>query len=463
MYKPPIRFLAALLLVVLLCSTAQATNLLITVQDNLDATPIPQATVYQGSSVVGRTTASGTFLLAHDSTEDLYLRVTKSGYLDWEGIVDMDATSLLVNLTKEAVVLNVRLYDSDSLSPVADADVDLTPASQTVTKKPDANGFASFPFTAYPLYDPMTNAENYQTQASRTVEIGTVDKEVQYWLMRNDRFSFVVSDTDNNPVEGAAIYLDSELKGSTDSRGILFLQVERDEPYVIEVKKDGYQDYKERRRISGDDALISIEISKVPVGAFVTVYDEQQSPVEGATVYLDNVVAGTTDGSGKYVFEDLTSGVYQMEIQKEGYETVRQTISVEKQGDEFTADLQYSQAELTVFVQSRDQKVISGARVFVNGNDLGTSGDNGQVTTNVKYNTQYNITAMKDGYQTRSVVNTVIVGNETSSVTLILEKNLDWGFIGLVGVGAVVLLLVLFLIRHRSRKPGRHVIRRDEI
>ena len=63
MYKHRIRFLFVLLCLIAFCSAAQATNLLITVQDNLDNTTVPHATVYLSGANVGMTNNAGQFLL----------------------------------------------------------------------------------------------------------------------------------------------------------------------------------------------------------------------------------------------------------------------------------------------------------------------------------------------------------------------------------------------------------------
>jgi hypothetical protein len=463
MYNHLFRFLPALLLIILLCGTAQATNLQITVQDSLDNTTIAQAAVYQAGVNVGRTTAGGTYLIVHSGLGDLNIRIVKSGYEDWQNTVGMNVTSLLANMTRKTLVLKVLLYDSDSFAMISNAEVKLTYNNATETKKSDSNGLASFAVMANTIYDIAISAPYYQSQVPRAIEIGAENKEVQYWLMRNDRFSVIVTDSSKNPIQGAEVYIDSQLKGKTDTRGFLILQVEREKPYVIEVKKDGYQSFVERKTIGADEALITIQISKVPIGAFVSVYDENRAPVEGAAVYMDAAVAGNTDPYGKYVFGNIVAGAYQLEVRKDGYVTVKKTITISKQGDAFTIDLPYEQADLTIYVQDKDQKVIPDARVLVNGNTIGLSNANGQIATKVKFNTVNNVTAQKDGYQAASVQRSILIGNASSSVTLTMERNLDWGFIALVVIGAAIVLLVFAAIRRMSNKPGRHIIRRNEI
>jgi hypothetical protein len=463
MYKHLFRFLFALLLVFIVCGTAQATNLQITVQDSLDNTTISQATVYLNGANIGMTTSTGTYLITHSGLADLNLRVIKSGYDDWEQTVAMNTTSLLVNMTRKSLILKVRLYDSDSTAMISGADVKLTGNNVTETQKTDSNGIASFAVKANMVYDIAITAPYYQSWNPAPVEIGAENREVQYWLLRNDRFSFVVTDKNNKPVADAEVYIDAVLKGKTDARGILTLQLERGNPVAIEVKKAGYESYIERKTIGENEALVSIEISKVPVGAFVSVFDENKKPVEDASVYLDDSLTGRTDQYGRYILGSIIAGSYQLEVRKNGYTTVKKQITVTKQGDIFTVDLPYEQTDLTVFTQDKEQKVVPGVKIFLNGDTIGSTNENGQVVAKVKYNTLYNITASKEGYQPATVEKEVIIGNSSGSATLSLEKNVDWGFVTLIIIGAVGVIILFALIRHVGRRSRRHIIRRDEI
>jgi len=463
MYNHLFRFLPALLVLILLCGTAQATNLQVTVQDSIDNITIAQATVYQDGVNVGRTTPAGTFLIVHSGLEDLNLKIVKSGYEDWENTVGMNVTSVLANMTRKTLVLKVVLYDSDSFSVIPNAEVKLTYNNATDTRTSDSNGIVSFAVMANTIYDVAISAPYYQSQAPKAIEIGAENKVVQYWLMRNDRFSFIVTDPNKTPLQSAEVFIDSVSKGKTDIRGFLTVQIERGKSYDIEVKKDGYQSFVERKTIGDDDALMTVQIAKVPIGAFVSVYDENRAPVQGAAVYLDSAVAGNTDSYGKYVFGNIVTGSYQLEVRKDGYVTVKETITISKQGDAFSIDLPYEQADVTVHVQDKDQKAIPDARVLVNGNAIGLTDANGQITAKLKFNTVSNITAQKDGYQTTSVQKSIIIGNTSSSVTLTMDRNLDWGFIALVVIGAGIIILVFAVIRRMSQKPGRHIVRRNEI
>jgi len=185
--------------------------------------------------------------------------------------------------------------------------------------------------------------------------------------------------------------------------------------------------------------------------------------VKDAGVYLDQVYAGSTDQYGRYVFGSIVAGTYQLEVKKDGYVATEKKIMVIKQGDDFILELPYEQVDLTVYVRDKDQKMIPGAAIELSGRLVGATNENGQVVTKLKYNTLYNISASKEGYQPVFTQKEIIIGNASGTVTLTVEKNLDWGFIILIVAGAIGVLVVFAIIRRMGQKPRRHIIRRNQI
>ncbi len=132
------------------------------------------------------------------------------------------------------------------------------------------------------------------------------------------------------PVPDAEVRIDNALVGKTDTRGSLIIPVTRGKVYTIEIKKGGYQTFTESRIISETDALYSVKLSKAPIGAFISVFDENHVPINGADVYINGTLSGTTNQSGRINFPNLVSGSYTVEVRKTGYVTVNRTIHIIK-------------------------------------------------------------------------------------------------------------------------------------
>ena len=462
MNKHLFRFLLALLFAILLCGAAQATILELTVLDNVDNTSVSQATVFIDGTNMGRTNNLGQFYVTHSETNDILLRVSMAGFDDWSKIVKRNITSLTVNLVRKSLKLSVNIYDSDTLAPIPGAEIVITADNATSAHTTDATGTAVFNVLGATLYAIEIRSPNYQTRTG-TVEFRSSDVSVQYALMSGNRFSFVVKDQDDFPVENAEVRIDNILAGKTDPRGILTTKVGRGKTYTFEVKKDGFQPYIITRSISETDELLTAVMSKAPVGAFIYVVDESKSPVNGADVYLNGEKAGSTNQYGRFILSNIVAGSFTVEIKKSGLVSVQKQINVTKQGDEFIIELPFETVDLNIFVQDKDKKVVPETTILINDGKIGVTDDHGQILAKVKLNAVHNVTAVKDGYKGVSVQKDIRQGNATPTLTLTLEKNLDWGFIGLVVAGALGVLLIFGIIRIGRSKTRHHIIRRNEI
>ena len=464
MYNLHPRFLFSLLLVLLLCSSAQATtNLLITVQDSLDNTTLPHATVFVNGANFALTNNNGQVYLTHAGVANQDIMVSMSGYNDWEQTVDMNATVLVVNLNRKTLTLKIDLFDSDTLGPISGANINVTALNQSQMKQTDVSGAATFAVTGATLYSVDIKAPNYEAR-SEVVNIGSENQEVQYKLLSGNSFSFVVTDQDTGrAIPGAEVRLNTILAGKTDDRGYLITPVTRGKSYSIEIKKDGFQTKTVVRTISENDAIYYATLSKAPIGAFVYVNDESRIPLSGADVYINGTLSGTTNEYGRTNFPNLTTGGYLLEARKSGYVTQDQAITVSGQSQDYTFNLPYESAALTIYVQDKDKKVVPNATISVDGNVAGVTDDNGQLLTHITFNTDVNITVTKEGYNPLSVQKQVIQGNGTAITTLILEKSIDWGLIGMIVIGAIAILVLFAAIRMFGRRKRRHVMRRNDI
>jgi hypothetical protein len=457
------RFLFALLCMLLLCSSVQATNLQISVQDSIDNSSIPHATVFLNGANYARANNLGQVYLTHSGLNDLDIRVSMTGYDDWSRQVNRNETSLFVNMSRKSLTLKVSLFDSDTLVPVSGALVNISAENVTQEKQTDISGSAMFGVNAATLYSVDIEATNYQPRHG-TVDMASENREIQYWLLSGNRFAIEIKDKDGkSPVPDAEVRIDSVLVGKTDIKGRLVIPVNRGKTYSVEIRKSSYQTFTESRIISESDAIYTVEIIKAPIGAFIYVFDENHVALNGADVYINGNLSGNTNQYGRSTFPSLVTGMYPIEIRKAGYVTVSRTIHVSNPNDDYTFNMTFENAELTLFVQDNEQKIVSNASISVNSNVLGVTDDHGQYKTYLKFNTLYNISASKDGYQPVSMQKQVIQGNATATATLTMEKSLDWGLITIIVAGIVGVLVLFAAIRMLGHRKRRHIIRRNDI
>jgi hypothetical protein len=463
MYSKRHRFLFSLLCLILLCSSVGATNLQISVQDSIDNSSIPHATVFLNGANYARANNLGQVYLTHAGLNDLNIRVSMTGYDDWSSLVSRNETSLLVNMSRKSLTLKVSLYDSDTLAPVSGARVNISAENVSLGKQTDITGSALFGVKAATLYSVDIEAPNYQPHRG-TVDMASENREAQYWMLPGNRFAIEIKDKDGKvPVPEAEVRIDALLVGKTDAKGRLIIPVTRGKTYLLEIRKAGYETVTESRIISDTDAIYSLEIIKAPVGAFIYVFDEKHAPITGADVYINGNLSGTTNQYGRSTFPTLVSGTYPVEIRKAGYVTVNRPLPISKPNEDYTFEMTFENAALTLFVQDNEQKFVQNASISINGNVIGVSDDHGQYTTNLKFNTLYNITASKDGYQPVSIQKQVIQGNATATATLTLEKSLDWGLITIIAAGIVGVLVLFAVIRMLGHRKRRHIMRRNDI
>ncbi|MCX6684594.1 MAG: carboxypeptidase-like regulatory domain-containing protein [Methanoregula sp.] len=464
MYRQKNRFLFILLCTLLLCSSSvQATILQITVQDSTDNSTIPRATVFLNGENYARTNNNGQVFLNYSGLNDPLIRVSMTGFNDWEKLVSKNETAVFVNLSRKSITLNVSLYDSDSLGLVSGARITISAENVTQTNLTDISGSTAFDVIANSRYSIDITTQNYQPR-NGVIDMGTENMGAQYWLLSNNRFSFVIKDkAEMVALPDAEVYIDTVLAGKTDARGVLTILVTRGKEYTIEIKKPGYQTISESRVISETDALYSGALSKAAVGAFIYSFDENHIPINGTDIYINGTLSGTTNQFGRSNFPNLVSGSYSVEVRKTGYTPVNRTIVVTNQGEDYNFEMSFENADLTLFVQEKDQKIVPDAIIIINGNSSGFTDDHGQFSTKVKFNTLYNITAIKDTYQPSGVQKQFALGNTTVSVTLIMEKSLDWGLITLIVIGAIGVLVLFAAIRLFNNRKRRHILRRNNL
>jgi len=420
-------------------------------------TPLAGALVYANNTLIGKTDDSGTIEVFSPGTEVIPLKVEKFGYDPWEGDIGENTTQILVELQKAKIALSVHLYDADTLDPVPGVSVTLEGDGSDSRVVSDSNGTAGFVVQSRTSYRIETDAEHYQP-ASMAVDIGISGKDVQVMLFRDDRFSIVVKDGDTgNPLAGARVFVEGIERGITDPKGVITLPMPRGKVYLIRVVMEGYEDYNGRQIVESDTAFLTIPVTKAPFTIFVSVYNEENDPVEGAFILVDNVTAGTTGRYGRAVLTNITAGRYILEVQHPGYVPARQPLVVAIQGEDVVTELLYRKENITIRTVEGSASPVPGVKISLNGEEVGFTSDRGTLPVLLRVDLPYTITAEKDGYHEVTIEQEISSSNMTPSLEIPMKRNFNWMLFSIAGIGVVAVIGAILVFRRRSggRSHGR--------
>jgi len=409
--------------------------------------------VYANSALVGKTDGSGNIEFSHPGTDTISVRVSKLGYDDWNGDIGVNTSTLLVQLMRRSLLLSAQVYDADTLAPIPGAQLSLSGERGQNTSVTDSNGTSSFVVEAESVYNLGIRAENYHSRDA-VVEMGLDTKTVQYMLMRDDRFSLLVKEEGSGlPVPDAGIFVDGVDRGSTDEKGLLTLQLPREKVYQVKIEKEGYEDYNERRIVGEEDAFVTILLSKSPYSLFISVYDEDKDPVEGAEVLVDDVAAGETSRFGRILIGNLTYGNYTLEVKHPDYSPARKPFTVTRTGDEITLELEFLKVNLTVNTVEGGSTPVPGVKISLNGDSAGETDEEGTLPIRLRPDVPYTISAEKEGYNPASVQREVRSADETSPVRISMERSINWVLAGgILAAIVVVIALAILVLQRKSRK-----------
>ena len=443
-------FIAIFFVLIFTGTACGATVLVQVLGRDENITPVTGALVYANNTLAGKTNDVGTLEFFSPTSEVIPIRVEKFGYDSWAGDIGTNTTQITVELQKAKEVLSVHLYDADTMDPLPNVSVTLEGEGSESTAIADQNGTAGFKVKARGSYQIGTDIEHYQP-VSIAVDMGTVDKDVQIMLFRDDRFSIVIKDGDSGvPLSGARVFVEGIERGVTDLKGVLTLPMARGKVYLFRVILDGYQDYNGRQIIESDTAFLTIPLTKAPFTIFVSVYNEDDDPVEGALVLVDNTPAGTTGRYGRAVLTNLSAGRYLLEVQHPGYVPDRRSLTVAVQGEDIVSELRYQKANFTIKTVEGSGSPVAGVKIRLNGEEAGFTSDGGVLSVPLRVNLSYTIGAEKEGYHQASIEQEISSSNKTSSLVIPMKRNFNWLLAGVAGIGVAAVIGTVLVLRRRK-------------
>lgn len=204
---------------------------------------------------------------------------------------------------------------------------------------------------------------------------------------------------DEGPVPDAAVRLrkDGEIAavGSTDQDGDFETGTIEAGDYTINVRKVGYRDLTTTLTIRGDvTEEIQLQSGTVPVTFRVVDRNfDPPRPVTDATITGSGIGTVQTQSNGVQQISAPVNSELTVSVTKDGYRTVDSTIQVEEQPltvnistrklPALSLDLLNSQVvvgqQTRVVVRDQYDAPVDGASVRLDGSQIGTTGDSGEV------------------------------------------------------------------------------------
>ena len=448
--------IALLVSCLLLCCTAQAVTLRISVADEKTGSALVDASIYADGDYIGSTASDGTYSYVHSGKKDLRLKVVRSGYRDWLDYVGADRTGIVVNMARKDEILTFELYDAGTLRPVVGALVRIEGDGVSSSGTSGSGGSTTFTVRAGALYNVEVRASGYY-DLSKTVQMENSGRVVQYWLFSSDLLAVQVRDgATSAPLEGAEVFVDSSRAGATDVDGKLPLHLQREKRYSLKVTAPDYQPYQEERYLDADDVLFLVHLSKSAYPVSITAFSEAMKPVEGAEVFLNGTLQGKTYQYGRFALSDVHAGTYQIAVRAPGYGDWSETRQVSGKGEDIVAELKYDRANVTIRAEGPDRKAVADAVIVIDGQAVGVTDSLGCFKTALTTNRAYAVTATREGYENITVDAEIPLGTSEFTVPLVMEQTFNpWVVVAGIGVVAAVVLGAALLVRRRRAGQSR--------
>lgn len=149
----------------------------------------------------------------------------------------------------------------------------------------------------------------------------------------NGTITGTVSDSNGNPVEGVSVSAsNTESTATTGADGTYTLSNVPVATLSVTFKKEGYQTASitvPASRFSNGTATVNATLTVAGAKITGTILDgaNENAPLEGATVTLNNGTSATTGSDGSFTIENLTVRDYTLSVSAEGYIASSITVS----------------------------------------------------------------------------------------------------------------------------------------
>ncbi|HJJ33218.1 MAG TPA: carboxypeptidase regulatory-like domain-containing protein [Methanocorpusculum sp.] len=297
---------------------------------------------------------------------------------------------------------------------------------------------------------------------TKTITVNAATPILSIQLIKEPPVLVTVIEEDGACIEGAEVIINGVSAGKTDQYGHLNVSMIRGANNTIRVKAVSHLDYLDPKCYVSSEvtALQPIVLSLAKISPLILIYNENNVPVAGAAVSVDGKLITYSDSYGRAQLPEYTAGVtYTLSISSDGYNPYTELKEFTTDTSDFVVTLQNKPdpaAAVRITVKT-DDRVLSGALVYFDGNNKGQTGLDGTYTTMVNPGTTVMISASADGYSGDTKTLTVQPGI-TNEVTILMKENIPTTLIGIGALAAIIVLLIVILIivgyKKRSKKSS---------
>lgn len=378
----------------------------------------------------------------------------------------------------ETVTVTVALADQAG-DPVGDADLTVTwdGGSKTVTTAGNGKAFVDVPEGAKVTVE--VSHPDYVRNEPYVID-EAAEEEVRVPVYQ--RGSLEVTATDGNgPVENARVIVRKggsvATVGRTSSEGTYATgDVEQGE-YSVTVVKSGY--LRNQTGVTVDGSVSQrMRIERGAVTLKVTVTDPHFSPpkpVEKAQIRVQSIGQVTTLADGTATVGVPVNSDLDLTVTRDGHEETTRSVTIGESKREINVSISRQPA---VSLKSVNNRVVTGEKVVVrvtdeygdpvtgatvkhNGDEVGETGESGELTVPINESGNHSLVATVEGLSSSEVTVEAISGERptrteaeatTSAEQLTVPQRLGVSSPGFAPLSAVLALLTLSVLALRSRR-----------
>jgi len=186
----------------------------------------------------------------------------------------------------------------------------------------DYNGYYALEDLAAGMYDIEFNKYNYLTITKESIEVFEEKSTILNITLPLTLSGKVTDALTGKPLCDVIVSSDDNKSTLTDDEGNYFLNGISPKTYSISFSKYGYQSIHKLNVVISDNKQTVLNVS-LPTSLYGYVTDlSSNNPIPDVTVMASNAMVAKTDELGFYSLGALTPGKYDIDVTKQGYQSV---------------------------------------------------------------------------------------------------------------------------------------------